>query len=77
MTDAIQIAIIAATPPTIVATGALIVAIKSRSAIQEVHLSLNSRLTELLNATGRAAHADGVTEGKKVQNETDSHIERY
>lgn len=31
-------------------------------AIQEIHISLNSRLTELLSVTKSAAHAEGVKE---------------
>lgn len=68
MTEPVQIAVIAAMPPTIVAGGALIVAIKSKAAIREVHLSVNSRLTQLLEAVSKASHAEGVVEGTKQAN---------
>lgn len=65
MTDTVQIALISAAPPTIVAMAALIVSIKSKEAIREVHLSLNSRLDQLITATRQEAHAAGVNEEKK------------
>lgn len=36
---------------------------KNSQAIQEVHLSVNSRLDELLKQTQRTAHAEGMAEG--------------
>lgn len=33
---------------------------KNKASIQEVHVALNSRLTELLKMTASASHAEGV-----------------
>ena len=33
--------------------------------IQAVHVDLNSRLTQLITATGAAAHAEGLEAGRK------------
>jgi hypothetical protein len=49
------------------ALGALIAAIASlinRKKIQELHLLVNSRLTQLLDVTKSSAHAQGVKEGE-------------
>lgn len=42
----------------------LVLGIKNKKAIQEVHVSLNSRLTQLLQKTEESAHAAGKAEGK-------------
>ena len=55
--------IIAAIPPTIAAIAALIVSIHNANRIQDVHLSLNSRLDQLVNAS--------LAQGR--QDERDSH----
>jgi hypothetical protein len=44
---------------------AFIQSVKNSTAIREVHLSLNSRLTELIQATKVAAHAAGKAEGQQ------------
>jgi hypothetical protein len=64
MTDPVTIALIAATPPTVVALGALVASIRNNTKIEELHISVNSRLTELLKQTGIAAHAEGLAQGK-------------
>ena len=64
MTESIIIAIIASIPPTFVALLALFQAIKSRKAIQEVHLSLNSRLDALLKAEKSVSKQEGRDEIK-------------
>lgn len=69
MTDPIAIALIAATPPTVVAILAWLSSRRNGKNIQEIHIALNSRLTELLAATkGEAtatAHAAGLKEGQQ------------
>jgi len=37
---------------------------KNKAAIQEVHVSINSRMDELLKLTATASHAEGVVEGE-------------
>jgi len=63
MLPAVQVALIAATPPTIVSLGGLVLGLINRSKITEVHLSVNSRLDHLVIA----AKAEGR------QQERDSH----
>jgi hypothetical protein len=48
------------------AIGALLASLRNRIAIQEVHLSINSRLTELIKSTSEAAHAAGRAEGLQM-----------
>jgi hypothetical protein len=60
MSEPIQIAIIVSVPPTIVSLGACITAVKARKAIKEVHISLNSRLDQLIALTKKTAFAEGV-----------------
>lgn len=47
----------------------LYVSFQNKTAIQEVHIIMNSRLTELLDLTQKAAHAAGVKEGEENQGE--------
>jgi hypothetical protein len=42
---------IAAVPPTIAAAAALIVSLRNKAAIREVHLTINSRLDQLIQAS--------------------------
>lgn len=46
-------------PPTIAALAALIVAIRNDRKITEIHIGLNGRLSQLLEASKIAAHAEG------------------
>jgi hypothetical protein len=63
ISEAVKIAIIAATPPSVVAMGGVVLGWINRGKINEVHLSINSRLDQLV----KAAHAEGR------QQERDSH----
>jgi hypothetical protein len=53
---------------TLIAAGmgllAAILSFLNRRAIKEVHVSLNSRLSELLEQTRKGARAEGVKEGE-------------
>ena len=67
MTDATIVALIVAIPPTLAAVTALIVslrnnslAIENKAAVKEVHLSINSRLDEML----QLSKAAGIQEGR-------------
>ena len=51
MTEAIEIALIVAVPPTIIAAGALVATIRNGGKIQSVHLSINSRMDQLVAAS--------------------------
>ncbi len=46
---------------------AVVVSIWNTTRIHHVHLSLNSRLTALLNATREAAHAAGRNEERETE----------
>lgn len=63
--DAIIVALIAATPPTIMAILAWWQARRSVRAIAEVHLSLNSRLDELVKAEKSVSRTEGIKEGRE------------
>jgi hypothetical protein len=60
VTEGIQVAMISALPPSLVALFGLIVGLRNQRKIQEVHVLFNSRMTELLKLTASAAHAKGV-----------------
>jgi hypothetical protein len=65
----IILAVATATPPTIVALTALMASIRNGQKIQDVHLSLNSRLTELLKASlaqGRQNERDDQRDGYSI-----------
>jgi len=62
MSDGIWIALIAATPPTLVGLAGVIVSLNNKRAIQEVHKSTNSRLDQLVAVTKTEAHAAGMKE---------------
>lgn len=53
------IQILPSIPPTIAALAALIVALRNDKKIAEIHIGLNGRLSELLEASKIAAHAEG------------------
>ena len=58
MTEAVQIALIVATPPTVAATAALIMSIRNGSKIQQVHIGINSRMDELVKASKAQGRQD-------------------
>jgi hypothetical protein len=63
MTDAIQTALIVAIPPTLVGIAAIITSLRNRAVakaeIREVHLLINSRMTQFLELAKSAAFAEG------------------
>lgn len=62
MSEHIIIAIIVSLPPTLAASVALFKMHKIARQIFEVHLQLNGRLDQWIQATQVAAHAEGVKE---------------
>ncbi len=60
MTEAVEVAMIMAVPPTLVAVSGIMVVL---SRIKAVHVQINSRMDELLRTTGTAEHARGQAEG--------------
>lgn len=64
-TEALLAAIAAIVVPTAAAIVAAMRAGESHRAVQELHIQVNSRLTELLAATAASNRAEGVLEGKR------------
>ena len=56
--------IIAATPPTLVALCSLITSLRNKKQIQEVKVSIDGRMEELLALTRKSSHAEGVLDQK-------------
>jgi hypothetical protein len=67
MTDSTTTALIAATPPTIIAVLSWLSSRRNGKSIQEIHVAINSRLTELLAATKGEATATGHAAGMAEQ----------
>ena len=63
MSDTVLVALLSSLPPTLVALAGLVASIRNASKINEVHLSLNSRLTELISAS----HAQGRQDERDAQ----------
>lgn len=58
MTTEIWVSLFAAIPPTIVALAALFASLRNAAKIQDVHISLNSRLSELIAASKTQGRQD-------------------
>jgi hypothetical protein len=67
----IKVAIITALPPTVVAAAALITSLSNHKDIKELHVIVNSRLSELLEQKGKAEHAAGRREGIESKSDVD------
>lgn len=63
MTDTVLVGIIAAVPATIAAAAALVVSVRGNRKIDELHLSINGRMAQLIDMTSKAASADGKAAG--------------
>lgn len=59
----VKVALIAAVPPTLLSIVTLIVSVQNRREGQRLHISLNSRLSELIKASKESSHAAGRREG--------------
>ena len=58
------ISLIGFVPATIFSLLALLRALKNARAIEDVHVTVNSRLSELLERTAAASRAEGMAEGR-------------
>jgi hypothetical protein len=67
MTDAVEIALIAAIPPTVVACGAVWLGFVNRSKLTNVGEKVDGRLSELLALTRKSSHAEGVKDQKETE----------
>jgi hypothetical protein len=54
------------------ALGAVLMSWRNSTKIQDVHVSINSRMDQLLAATGLAARANGVAQGRREREERDA-----
>ena len=59
----IIVASIAAIPPTIAAVASIWVSWRNSDKLDDIHITLNSRLTQLLQQTSMASRAAGKVEG--------------
>jgi hypothetical protein len=59
----VKVALIASMPASITGLAAFIMGIVNKNKIKEVHLTMNSRLDELLRTTKEHAHDEGRREG--------------
>jgi hypothetical protein len=67
MSEAIIIGLFSSIPATITAAAALIVSIRGNAKVEELHLAVNSRLTELLASVGAENRANGKAEGVEAE----------
>lgn len=68
MTDAVIVAVVGAVPAVLALVAGLAngrKAAKNATAITELHLLINSRLSELLALTASASHAEGLAAGRQ------------
>lgn len=64
MSDTITVAVIAAMPPTLIGFFSFLLNRKNSKAIEQVHISINSRMDSLLKATKGEAVAEGREIGR-------------
>jgi uncharacterized protein (DUF3084 family) len=72
VTPTTEALLIATLPPTIASVGALALGFLNRrelrlsaQKLQDIHLEINSRMTQLLELTRTSSHAEGVRDGKQ------------
>jgi hypothetical protein len=61
--ETLVVNMLAFTAPTIAAILALMKAAESVAVVKDLHIQINSRMTQLLELTAAAAHAEGVVAG--------------
>jgi len=76
MSDAVTVALIAATPPTIMALWAVVLGWLNRTKLTDVGEKVDGRLTELLELTRVSSHASGVKEEKETTDAAIGRLER-
>lgn len=73
MSDPFWIAVFAAIPPTIAALAGLRRSAKNGKELSDIRLTINGRLTELLEATAGRSRAEGRTEGRSEKPRNGEH----
>ncbi len=63
MSDTVQTALIVAVAPTLLACAAVISSFRNSKKLDGIHIDLNSRLSQLLEAKGISERATGKAEG--------------
>ena len=58
VTEAVEIAMIVAIPPTIASVAALVMSIRNGTKIHDVHIGINSRMDELVKASKAQGRQD-------------------
>ena len=76
ISDAVTVALIAATPPTIMALWAVVLGWLNRTKLADVGEKVDGRLTELLELTRTSSHAGGVKEEREKTDMAVGHRER-
>ena len=67
MTPIVEVALISAIPPTLVALGAVFLGWMNRTKLEDVGQKVDGRLTELLDLTRKASYHEGVADQKEKQ----------
>lgn len=62
-----ELANVAPVGTLLLALGAFVVSLLNRRHIESLHIEINSRLTQLLEATASSARAEGVAAGEQSQ----------
>jgi hypothetical protein len=65
VSDDLWKAVLLAVPSTLLALATLIVGIRNSRQLKTVHETTNSKMSELLELTKKAAHAEGVKDEKE------------
>jgi len=63
LSESVQTALIVAVAPTLLALASVVNSIRNSQKLNGIHIDLNSRLTQLLEARGISERATGKAEG--------------
>lgn len=74
ITEAILVAIIVAIPPTIAAIVAIYATRRVRKEVIELHVKINSRTEQLLEAASNLGHAAGVEDERQRKDDSNGHV---
>jgi len=69
MDPVVEVAVIAAVPSTLVACGGLLLGWLNRAKLTEIHVDINSRITQLLQATSDSSYKSGRADEKQESGE--------
>jgi len=67
MDPAVALALIAVAPPTLASAVGIFIALRNGKRVEDVHVEINSRMTQLLALTRKASHAEGMKDQKDDQ----------